>query len=148
MKFGELQDFRSQLFHPSTKVTSKSPDDFKQAIYSTRILLNYAIFVLLGFDLQYAGPMAKTDMRVISLPTVLEFKGRVKVKGKITLDSIEKQPSVVGEYMFNYKVEDNNELVSLVDVNHTFEGVFETSQVKKIVKDDSSHNTKDVWERE
>lgn len=147
MKFGELQEFRSQLFHSSTKATPKTPADFKKTIYSTRVLLNYAVFFLLGFDFEFAVPMAKVDMRVISLLTMMELKGRVKVKEKLTIDTTEKQPSVQGEYKFEYKIEDNYNLVQLTDVEHTFDGVFETGQVKKIVKEDSSHNTKDVWER-
>lgn len=146
MKFGELQEFRSQLFHSSTKATPKTPDVFKEAIYSTRVLLNYAVFFLLEFDFKYAVPMAKVEMRVISLPTMMEFRGRVRVKEKITIDDIDKHPAVVGEYKFKYKI-DGDELIQLVDVKHTFDGAFETGQVKKIVKEDSSHNTKDVWER-
>lgn len=148
MKFNELHSFRSQLFHSSTRVKPKTPDDFKGAIHSARVLLNYAIFELLGFDPKYAAPMAGMNMRVISLPTLLEFKGRVKVKKSLTIDDIEKQPSIQGEYKFEYKIEDNDELVQLVDVEHTFDGAFETGQVEKIVKEDSSHNTKDVWDRE
>lgn len=148
MRFNELHSFRSQLVHSNTKVKPKSPDDFKEAIYSTRVLLNYAISTLLGFDFRYAVPMAKMDMRVISLPTLLEFKGRIKVKERLSINDIEKQPSVWGEYKFKYRIEENDELVQLVDVKHTFNGVFETGQVEKIVKEDSSHNIKDVWDRE
>lgn len=148
MKFDGLHAFRSQLIHSSIKVKSKTLDDFKEAIYSTRVLLNQSIFTLLGFDQLYTIPMAKMDMRGISIPTLVEFNGRIKVKEALSIDSPEKQPSVQGEYGYTYEVTDNNELIKQINVKHTFDGAFDVGQIEKVVREDSSHNIKEVWNRE
>lgn len=145
MKFEELHSFRSSLFHPSIK-SKKTKKEYEYAIYSARVFLNYAVAFLLGLDLKEAGSLARSEIRTLSLPIALEFMGRVKVSKELTVDDVDGQPSIKGDYRFKYEFV-GEDIDQLPDVKHTFQGAFETGQVKKIVKIDSSHNIKKVWER-
>jgi hypothetical protein len=147
-KFNRLHRFRSKLFHSAITGPFHSKADCTKAIYSTRVLLNCAILTLLGLDTSDAVPLANVEMRSLSLPMLLEFKGEVTINGTINIDDTEKQPAVHGDYVYKYELDPiSGDLLQYPDVVHTFEGAFEAGQVLRTVKIDSSHKVERIWER-